>query len=39
MGKELQGLKDYPKAKIHLKATLKIIPNFKTQSHDDIYRY
>ena len=42
MEKELQGLKEEPKAKKHvdqLKATFKKVLNWKTPGHDGMYEY
>ena len=42
MKKELQELKEGPKANIHLdsiRATLRKVPNWKTPSHDGIHGF
>ena len=42
MEKELQGLEESPKMKIHLnslRATLKKVPNWKTLGHDGIHAF
>ena len=42
MGKELEGLEEGPKVKIHvdsLRTKLKKIPNWKTPGHDGIHGF